>query len=53
MAQDGPKRDEEKKMLLGSAVDIAIFPFFEDLPRKIATFDLEDEPVLAWEREAR
>ena len=37
-------------MLSTSALDIAILPFLEDLPREITVFD---KPVLALEREAR
>ena len=40
LAQDEPKRPQDKKMLLRSGADIANFPFFEDLPRKITMFDL-------------
>ena len=53
LAQDEPKRPQDKKMLLRSGADIANFPFFEDLPRKITIFEPQHKPVLAWEREAR
>ena len=38
LAQDEPKRPQDKKMLLRSGADIANFPFFAHLPRKITTF---------------
>ena len=34
-------------------IDIAIFPFWEDVPSEIAIFRPQHKPVLAWEREAR
>ena len=55
--QDEPKRPQDEKMLFASEADIAIFPFFEDVPRKITVLgpstDPQHKPVLAWEREAR
>ena len=45
--QDEPKRPQDKKMLFTSGADIAIFPFFEDVPRKITIFDPQREAMMA------
>ena len=45
LAQDEPKRPQDKKMLSRSGVDIANFPFLEDLPRKITIFEPQHKPV--------
>ena len=54
VAQDEPKKLQDKKMLLRSGADIANFPFFAHLPRKITIFETFRGPIMApvWPKRA-
>ena len=45
--QDDPERDQEEKVQSAWAVDVAIWPSFDDLPRKLIFFDPVWEPKTA------